>query len=98
MPDHVRHEPISRSIIHNVAYERARLSPVVIVGSERVSGMDELAVGIPSLDVWEVLWLCSWSSLRVRRVDGVGDVVNSHCPVFAVAVNVCLGCIYRDLF
>ena len=51
MPDHVGHQAITLAVVHDFAHEGARLAPVVVVPAQRVGSVDELAVGIPSLDV-----------------------------------------------
>ena len=97
MTDHVGHQPVALRGVHDLADQRTGLDEVVVVLVRRVRGARELATCVPFLHVGIAHWVGLWTTLRIGGVDRVGDVLDPHCPVLAVAVNGCLRCVDRNL-
>ena len=70
MSHDVGDETIPLGGVHDFAHQRAGLAPVVVVTAERVGGMNELTVGIPSLDIGKALGIGRRAALRVGGVHG----------------------------
>ena len=78
--DDVGYQTAARRIVHNLAHQRAGLAPIVVVLAQTVSGVDEFAVSLPLLHIGKAFRIGGRAALGVRRVHGIGHVLDPHEP------------------
>src|SRR5699024_8372517 len=96
--DDVAHQTVARVVVHHLAYDGARLSPIVILGVQCRGRANHVAVGVPTRWLPEPTSVRVGSSLRVGRVDRVARILESHRAVLRIRMPLHLPwCVRRQL-
>jgi hypothetical protein len=76
--DDVGDQPLALGVVHDLAYQGAGLTEIIVVLSFCVSRMDEFSAGFPHLDLRILGGIGFWSAFGIRRVHWISDILDSH--------------------